>query len=192
MRLLTLAGMDGNWRILAAETVFSARPHVVVTRERVRVSDGRIVDDFYRVDLAPFSVCVPLLADGNVLMIWQYKHGPRAHGLSFPAGYVDSGEEPQSACARELREETGHEADEWRHLGEFVDNGNQRGCVGNYYLASGCRAVTDPDHDDLEQMEMRAMSPAAIDLALARGDINIIHHAAAWGLARPLVMEAHR
>lgn len=181
-----------QWTVLASETVFAARPWVVVTRERVRTGAGQIVDDFYRVDLAPFVVCVPQLPSGEIVTLWGYKHGPGRWGMSFPAGYVDAGEQPAAASARELIEETGYEPTTLTHLGEFVDNGNQRGCVGNYYVARGCRLVAAPASGDLEQIDVRLMTPDAIDRALADGDISVIHHVAAWGLARPHLNTAER
>jgi ADP-ribose pyrophosphatase len=176
--------MSGDWIVLDAEEIFAARPHVVVTRERVRTSRGEVVDDFYRVDLAPFVVCVPQLPGGEIVTLWSYKHGPRRWGMSFPAGYLADGEAAEAACRRELVEETGYAAGALVGLGAFVDNGNQRGALGSYYLARDCRYVTAPDAGDLEDMEVRLMTPDAIDTALERGDMPVIHHVAAWGLAR--------
>lgn len=178
---------DGPWKIIRRKTRFSATPYVVVSQEHVLTHKKIEVEDFYRVELAPFSVCVPQLVDGGVVTLWQYKHGPRRYGLSFPAGYIEIGENAQEACARELLEETGCTARKWRHLGEYVDNGNQQGSVGNYFFAQGCEIVAEPSGDDLEDMEIRILSISEIDTALAQGEINIIHHVAAWGLARPLL-----
>ncbi|MGH2499881.1 MAG: NUDIX hydrolase, partial [Candidatus Limnocylindria bacterium] len=61
------------------------------------------------------------------MVVRSYKHGPRAVGLSLPAGYLDDGEEPLDAARRELREESGHEAEGWTSLGRFVVDGNY-GC----------------------------------------------------------------
>ncbi len=172
-----------HWTVLAEEEVFAARPYVVVTRERIRTGSGQEVDDFYRVDLAPFVVCVPQTDTGEIVTVWSYKHGPGRWGLSFPAGYGGEGEAAAETCRRELLEETGY-AGTLVHLGEFIDNGNQRGSVGNYYLAGACRRVAEPNSGDLEQMEIRLMRPEEIDAALDAGEIPVIHHVAAWGLAR--------
>jgi ADP-ribose pyrophosphatase len=176
--------MTSRWTVLGTEEVFGARPHVVVTRERVRTSRGEIIDDFYRVDLAPFVVCVPQLSTGEIVTLWSYKHGPRRCGLSFPAGYIAASEAAEVACRRELIEETGYAVDTLRRLGAFIDNGNQHGALGTYYFARNCRRAAVADPGDDEDIEVRLLTPEAIDSALDSGDIPVIHNVAAWGLAR--------
>lgn len=173
-----------RWTVLGSEELLHAPPYVTVTRERVRTESGAEISDFYRVDLAPFVVCVPQTTNGRIITLWQYKHGPRRYGLTFPAGYVDAGEDPEEACARELMEETGYHASDWRSLGRYVDHGNQRGSIGSYYFASGCEIAGHPDSGDLEEMELRLMTVDEVDAAFDAGEISIIHHVAVWCLAR--------
>jgi len=175
---------EREWDVLAREEVFAARPYVVVSRERIRTGAGVIVDDFYQVALADFAVCVPQLDSGEIVTLWQYKHGPRRFGLGFPAGFIDPGEAPDTACRRELLEETGYAPGALNSLGAYVDNGNQRGSFGHYFFARGCSLVASPRPDDLEPIEIRLMRPAAIDAALAQGQFSVIHHVAAWAFAR--------
>ena len=172
------------WDVLAREEVFAARPYVAVARERIRTPAGVIVDGFYEVELASFALCVPVAQDGRIVTLWEYKHGPRRYGLGFPAGFVEPNEDADVACRRELREETGYVAEALVPLGKYVDNGNQRGSMGHYFVAHGCERVGDPVIDDLETGEVRLMTPDAIDAALADGDFAVVHHVAAWGLAR--------
>ena len=175
----------GRWEVLGREEVFAARPYVAIAREQIRTGSGLVVDDFYQVELATFALCVPQLASGEIITLWQYKHGPRRHGLGFPAGFVESSEAPDIACKRELREETGYAPATLETLGTYVDNGNQRGSLGHYFLARDCSIVAAPHDDELEPIEIRLMHPDAIDAALANGEFSVVHHVAAWALARP-------
>jgi len=59
---------------------------------------------------------IPLLADGRVVMERQYRYPLRREFIEFPAGKIDPGEDPLATAKRELREETGYEAQEWTHL----------------------------------------------------------------------------
>ncbi|MEM8686646.1 MAG: NUDIX hydrolase [Pseudomonadota bacterium] len=173
-----------EWRTISETVMFDAQPYVRVTKQAVEIGDGRIIEDFYQVRLSPFVITVPVLENGRVLMIRQYKHGPGRVSLTFPAGFREEGEVPLAACSRELLEETGLVAHEAEHLGEFVDNGNQGGSVGNYFVHRGCRRVREPASGDLEEMELVEMGVGEVDGAVFDGGIAIAHHAAVWSLAR--------
>jgi ADP-ribose pyrophosphatase len=67
----------------------------------------------------PGSVVVlPVLPDGRILLIQQYRHATRSYLWELVAGRMDPGETPKVAAARELIEETGYRA---KHLRVFLD-----------------------------------------------------------------------
>ena len=173
-----------KWKTLKSETVFDASPYLEVVRQQVEIRPGTVIDDFYQVNLRAFVVCVPFLENGNVLAIRQYKHGPSKVSLTFPAGFTEDDELPHQSCSRELLEETGFQSGSMTHLGEFTDNGNQKGCVGNYYVAGHCKFVQEAASGDLEEMEILELPPSYIDRALFDGEIAITHHGFAWTLAK--------
>ena len=67
----------------------------------------------------PGSVVVlPVLEDGRIVMIEQYRHATRQYLWELVAGRIDRGETVKQAAARELKEETGYTA---KRLTEFLD-----------------------------------------------------------------------
>lgn len=176
--------MQKEWKTLSEDMVFEAHPYLKIIRQKIQVDEELVIDNFYQVHLRPFVITVPFLENGKVLMMRQYKHGVGRTSLTFPGGFADKEEAPELACHRELLEETGLRASQTIHLGEFTDNGNQRGCIGNYYLQTNCRYVQKPNSGDLETMELLELSIEDIDKALFAGDIAITHHAAVWSMAR--------
>jgi ADP-ribose pyrophosphatase len=59
----------------------------------------------------PGSVVVlPVLPDGRIVMIQQYRHATRQYLWELVAGRMEPGEDPKQAGARELAEETGYRA----------------------------------------------------------------------------------
>lgn len=173
-----------KWQTLSRETSLSARPYLEVIKETVRLPGGRIVDDFYRIELAAFVVCVPLLQDGHVQMLRLYKHGLGDVTLVFPGGGIEPGEKPVEACRRELLEETGLEAGKLLEIGTFVDNGNQHCATGTFYAGEMCQHIADPCPGDLETMEQVSLLPEEIDKAVMEGRVPLAHHALAWSLYR--------
>lgn len=68
----------------------------------------------------PGSVVVlPVLPDGRVLLIQQYRYAARQFLWELVAGRMDPGETPIEGAARELREETGYRAKRFKIFLEF-------------------------------------------------------------------------
>lgn len=84
-------------------------------------------------------------ADDQVVMIHQYRH-PLGHRLwELPAGLLDvDGEIPVDTARRELAEEVGVAADEWRTLVEVAASPGFTDEVVRVFLARGLSAVDLP------------------------------------------------
>jgi ADP-ribose pyrophosphatase len=172
-----------KWETLSRWEVADGRPWVRLWVDEVQLPDGRVVDDFFTIDMPDYVVVVALTPDGRVVVERNYKHGPRRVCLNLPAGYVEQGEDPLAAARRELLEETGYVADEWVSLGSFTNNGN-RGCgVGHLFRARQAQKVAEPDAGDLEEMEIGLMGLDEVIDAVRRGDVAVLSVAAAIGLA---------
>jgi len=100
---------------LEGELVFSGRL-LKVHRDRVRLPDGsEAVREYIR---HPGAVAiVALFADGRVLLERQFRYPLGRAFIEVPAGKLEPGEAHLATAKRELLEETGYVAAEWRRLG---------------------------------------------------------------------------
>jgi ADP-ribose pyrophosphatase len=83
------------------------------------------------------SVVVPLNEKGEVYMVRQFRKPIDAVTLEIPAGKLDPGEEPLVCAKRELKEETGLEAKEIRHLVSIHSTPGFSNEVLHMYSATG-------------------------------------------------------
>lgn len=61
-------------------------------------------------------VILPVFDDGSILLERQYRYPMEQVMIEFPAGKIDPGEDPLACAKRELQEETGYTAREWRFV----------------------------------------------------------------------------
>jgi ADP-ribose pyrophosphatase len=91
--------------------------------------------------------------EGELVFIWQYRHGTDELSLEIPGGVIDPGEEPIDAARRELREETGYEAESLELVSVVEPNPALQGNRCFTYLARGARLTAETEFDDMEDLE---------------------------------------
>jgi ADP-ribose pyrophosphatase len=84
--------------------------------EHVRLPDGRLMSLAVLQHPGACAV-VPLLGDGRVVLLRQYRHAVRETLWEIPAGKLDRGESLETCAVRELKEETGYSASELISIG---------------------------------------------------------------------------
>lgn len=115
--------------------------------------------------------------DGKIVMVYQYRHPVRRRLWELPAGLLDmGGEPPHLTAARELGEEAGLSARDWRVLVDLVSAPGFSDESVRVYLATGLSDVGRPDaHDEEADLVVRWFSlDDAVRMALAGEITNAI------------------
>jgi 8-oxo-dGTP pyrophosphatase MutT (NUDIX family) len=143
-----------KWQIKNSELVLDNR-WAKVRRDTCVSPNRNIIDDYYYWEGSDFAQVFALTAQHEVVLVRQYKHPARDVVLEFPAGLLmDSDEEPISCAQRELREETGYEATDWRSLGVLNVSSGKATTKAYCFLALGATKVTQQQLDTNEQIEV--------------------------------------
>lgn len=109
--------MQSTSRVLSTKTVFKGR--VVTVKVQEVIEPGGIKAARELVCHSGSVVVLPLLTDGKVILVRQYRHAARQSLWELVAGGIEQGENPQQAARRELLEETGYRALRIKPLFDF-------------------------------------------------------------------------
>ena len=119
----------------------------------MELSDGRKADR--ELVIHPGAVAIlPILEDGRILLVRQYRHAVGGELLEIPAGKLDvEGESPLECAIRELREETGYEAGEWKELFTFYTSPGFSDERIVLFRASSLRKIGTPAPGEITGLE---------------------------------------
>ena len=154
-------------------------------RDTVRLANGRQASREV-VEHVESVAAVPLLDDGRVVLVEQWRHPVEQALLEIPAGIVDPGEQPAEAMRRELTEETGYAAGRLELLlSTYLAPGYSQELI-HIFLAQDLQpAEADPDDDEILRVRKVPFEDAVA--ACLRGELTD-----AKTVAGLLAVAAHR
>jgi ADP-ribose pyrophosphatase len=140
------------WELVAEEQGFHR--FLTVNLRRYRMPDGRFVD--WDV-LGPKSdagitagvTVLPITPEGRIVTVRMFRAGPDQVVTNLPGGYVEPGEDPALAGARELEEETGYVCESLDIVG-WHWSGASSAYRKYVAIARGCRPDGKQSLDDTE------------------------------------------
>jgi 8-oxo-dGTP pyrophosphatase MutT (NUDIX family) len=141
------------WKRLSRRTIYD-NPWITVWHDDVIRPDGE-PGIYGVVHYANQAVgIVPIDAADRVVLVGQYRYTMDAYSWEIPEGGSPFGEDPLEGARRELREETGYEATDWRRLGRLHLSNSISDESAVLYVATGLVAG-DAKPDGTEDLRMR-------------------------------------
>lgn len=100
-------------------------------------------------------------SEPQILLERQYRHAAHSMMWELPAGRIDEGETPLAAARRELLEETGFTARQWKKILHFYVSPGFLDETMTIYLARGLRAgKAQPEADEKISIRFVTLSEA--------------------------------
>lgn len=124
-------------------------------------------------EIVEHSDCVAIIAidaDGNVLLVRQFRQAAGKELLEIPAGGIDPDEDAAQAACRELQEETGYFPQKLERLGGFYSSPGF--CTEYLHLYLATELTFSPlEAEDTESIEVVRVSSADIPELITSGKI---------------------
>jgi len=117
------------------------------------------------------AAIVPVMTDGTVLLLKQYRHAVDGYIWEIPAGTLNPGEEALTCARRELTEETGYTARHFEKLAEITPLPAYSDERIHIYLATDLH----PASQNLDADELLSVHPVELPRCLnmiAAGEIQ--------------------
>jgi len=165
-----------KWKILSSQYL-SKHQYFTARKDVCETADGKIIDEYFVVEL-PATVCaVAMTEKQEVLMVRQYRHPVEETLLEIPGGFIDENETPEQAMKRELKEETGYEFNSVTNVGRIAANPGVLNNFTYFFLAKGGKKTAEQKLDKNEELQLEKITiPELKNLFLENKIIQSLHN----------------
>jgi ADP-ribose pyrophosphatase len=137
-------------------------------RDMVRLGDGSL-QEYHVFEVHDAVAVVPVLQDGSLVMLWQYRHPHGKTHWEIPAGRVDEHEDAKDAAQRELLEETGYRARHLVRLAGFYPTNGISPHHAQLFAALDCEPVQRPEPGPAERFSVHVLPGREVRERLVSG-----------------------
>lgn len=167
--------MPAAWETITEEPIADCRIFQLVKRQ-CRHPVREQIGEFSVIKSPDWVQVIPLLDDGGVLMVNQWRFGASCFSWETPGGLIQPNEPILDAAARELREETGYSGTNARQIGKATPNPAIQNNTVYFVLVENCQKQDDTEWDEHEELQTGRFKRDQIRKMCRDGQI---HHALA-------------
>jgi 8-oxo-dGTP pyrophosphatase MutT (NUDIX family) len=166
------------WKVLSSEYV-SRKFWYTVRLDRVALPNGTVIPEYWVSEYLPWVNVVAITADDEILMVRQYRHGSGTVHFEIPAGTTDATDtDLESACRRELLEETGYGGGRWSSLMTLSANPALQNNLTYTFLAEGVVPMQPANPGSSEDLRLHVVPVQELQAMIERGDLIQALHVA--------------
>lgn len=169
------------WKKLSSEIKFENPWWTYIVDKYVLPSGKEGVYHFVHTGGSVFII--PILNDGKLLMIEQYRYLNERFSIEFPGGGVKVGEDPDEAAHKELIEETGYDG-ELEKVGIFNPFSGVTNEYCHVYIARNLRKSNYRKPDDSEEFKIHEYTIDEVENMISDNEIISGMTMASWALAK--------
>jgi ADP-ribose pyrophosphatase len=151
--------------------------------DRVLMSNGQENDYHYGVVKNGSVIIVPILDDGRLILIKQYRYVHNDFCIEFPSGGIHTKESTVNAAKRELTEETGYTAHNLINVGSFENTAGLLKNTINLFIANKLRHPTlTIKQDSTEDIKILILSMDEVEEMIRKSEIWDGKTLATWAI----------
>lgn len=139
-----------KWELVSSKELNLGTKYRKITEDTYILPDGTE----HKFEISKVGNGVDVLAldqNNNIILVKQFRPGPKKIFTELVAGLVDKGEKPVDAAKRELLEETGYTGDFEFLTKVYIDGYSD--VTRHVYVARNCTKVSEPKLDPSEFLE---------------------------------------
>ena len=159
------------WHVTASRHIHQDR-WISLRADDCVTADDHTIAPYYVLEYPDWVHVIAITPDHKIVTIDQYRHGIGAVSLEIPAGSIEDADAgPLEAAARELAEETGYTADEYRLVTKLSPNPATHSNTIHVVLALNAKPNAAQSNDPSEKIEVSLMTGRDLVAGILLGDM---------------------
>jgi len=175
-----------TWKKIS-ETVLFRNSWWIYKKDEYELPNGKRGEYNY-VHTNGASMVVPVLSDGRIVFVKQYRYLNNRESLELPCGGVKDGHTYEETAKHELEEEAGFAAQNMLRVGEFNPYNGITDELCRVFIARELTGIP-PMPDETEEFEIMFLAPEEVDARITDGTIWDGMTIASWNIAKTHISE---